>query len=188
MTIDANSLEPGEQLLWHDKPDVAAYSSRNGLTAKTFYLGFFALLAGTLLALYGRPNGTRESVFDLGPALILVGVGVMYFPLRIWHEPRRTHYAMTNQRAIVETWGLLLRNRISVPFSEIRKIEVREPPYGKTGDLIFRDYVYDSDNGLQVSRGGFLAIADVRKVEQLLRKPVESQVLDHRRRGAVHDD
>jgi hypothetical protein len=169
MTIDPRSLEPGEQLLWYGKPDVEAYSERKGLTNKGFVLGLAALIAGLLLGLYGSATRFEGAGPQLFVVLTSIGAIVMYIPLRLRWKVRRIRYGVTDRRAIIENPGWLLRNRISLPFSQIRRIEVCEFPRRKFGDVIFWDYVIpNADDGPIASRGGFFAIENAGEVERLL--------------------
>jgi len=164
MTIEAKSLEPGERLLWHGMPDVGTYYRRRNPVG--FSKGL-ALLAGGVVLAGGASLYTNTSVASawwLLPALL--AVALLYLPFRVRQDARRTSYALTDRRAIIERPGVLLRNRVSVPYSEIERIEVRN---GNFGDLLFRDYVTQSEDGFQVTRDGFFAIANVREVERLLR-------------------
>jgi hypothetical protein len=167
MTINSDMLQPGERFLWRDKPDVDAYCERR--TPIGFFVGFGLLAVGSAVAAYGYLHGDADSTAVFGAVMALVGAALLYLPFRVRREARRTIYALTDRRAIIEAPGALLHSRISVPFSEIRLIEVRHDIFG---DILFRDYVGQSEEGFQVTRDGFFAIADVQKVERLLRSAV----------------
>ena len=164
MTIEAKSLEPGERLLWHGMPDVGTYYRRRNPVG--FSKGL-ALLAGAVILAGGAYLYADTSfAFPWWLLPVLLAAALVYLPLRVRQDARRTSYALTDRRAIIERPGVLLRNRVSVPYSEIERIEVRN---GNFGDLLFRDYVTQSEDGFQVTRDGFFAIANVREVERLLR-------------------
>jgi uncharacterized membrane protein YdbT with pleckstrin-like domain len=183
MTIDPSSLEPGEMLLWHDRPNVDYFSERNFLYGH--WIGFLLLITGAILATfeYLRLNHSSD-LHALAGFLIAVGAFLASRPLWVQRDLRRTLYALTDRRAIIERRGVLLTNRASVPFSEIRRIDVRD---AKFGDIIFQDYVVQTEDGLQNTRGGFYAIADVQSVERLLRKQVERARESHSK-AAAHGD
>jgi hypothetical protein len=168
MTINAGSLDPGERLLWQDKPDVNAYCERKPLSGFWIGCGLVAL-AATITAFGFSENGLNSESQVIIGALLLFGAFLLYRPLLVRRAVRKTMYALTDRRAIIEVPGILLRNRVSVPFSEIRRIEVHD---GIFGDVIFRDCVQQSEDGMQFSRDGFWAIANVQKVERLLRTEI----------------
>jgi hypothetical protein len=168
MTIEANSLEPGEQLLWRDRPDVKAYRERVP-TRVWVALGLPAVGAAVVISYF--QSGASSELQVLIATLLLGGIFSLCMPLRMWRESRQTEYALTDRRAIIERPGFVVRNRVSVPFSAIRHVELRNGT--TTGDLIFRDFFQQSDHGLENTRDGFFAIANAQEVEQLLRAEVE---------------
>ena len=125
---------------------------------------------GAALAAYAWIYGESSSISQFWMLPALLGAALLYLPFRVRHDAQRTQYALTDRRAIIEKPGVLLRNRISVPLSNIRLIEVRN---GIFGDILFRDFVAEDENGLQVTRDGFFAVANVQDVEQLLRSAIE---------------
>src|SRR5262245_32573197 len=165
--IDAKSLEPGEQLLWRDKPNLEAYCKR--IVARR-WIGFGLLAIGAALAILYFKGATNTESKMIAGALLLGGVIALYTPPMMWLRARRTTYAVTDRRAIMERPGLLFRNRVSVPFSEIRRIETRYAPFG---DLVFRDFIQQTEHELQNTRDGFFAIANVQSVERTLRLAIE---------------
>jgi hypothetical protein len=169
MTIDAHSLEQGEHLLWQGTPEIEAFCARKSLPPRWVGLSFLAL--GLICAVYEflltKPN--PEAVAFIIIFLVIAGA-ILYLPLRFRRNARRTRYALTDRRAIIETPGLLLRNRVSVPFAEMRLIETNRT---SPGDLLFRDYVGGGGEGPPtVTRDGFFAIANVEDVERLLRAEI----------------
>ena len=175
MTIDPRSLDPGEQLLWTDRPIIDAYCRRKGqdgflASCQALPLVLVLLAFGTVLAGFGITHG-GTAIFGVGLALVLFALAALYLPVRVRRDARRTSFAITDRRAIIETPGLLLRNRISVPCSEIQTIEVRD---GVSDDVLFRDHEVKSEHGSHFERDGFLAIKDASKVSRLLRSTVEN--------------
>jgi len=166
--IDPNSLDPGERILWHDSPDVATYCRHRKSIG--FSIGAVLLAIGSALAGYALINGSSDSISNYWPLPVLLGGALLYLPFRTRRAARRTRYALTDRRAIIETPGVLLRNRVSVPLAEVRLLETRRGPFG---DLLFRDFVGESGHGFDVTRDGFFAIANVERVEQLFRSAVE---------------
>jgi|EndMetStandDraft_8_1072994.scaffolds.fasta_scaffold305229_2 hypothetical protein len=165
--IDAKSLEPGEQLLWRGKPNLEAYCKR--ISARR-WIGFGLLAIGAALAILYFEEVSNTQSNAISGALLLGGIIALCMPIRIWGEALRTGYALTDQRAIIERPSILLRNRVSVTFSEIRRIETRYAPFG---DLVFRDFFQQTEQGLHNTRDGFFAIANVQSVERTLRSAIE---------------
>jgi hypothetical protein len=175
MTIDPSSLEPGEQLLWSDGPNFRAYCKRkssNGFlgTRSGFAAGLAFAASGIALGAFEFAQNQTNSTFSVSLILFLIGAAMLYLPARIRRDAKRTSYALTDRRAIVETPGLLLRNRISVPYSEIESIEIQR---GVSDDILFRDYAVQTENGYHTGRDGFLALTDAPKIERLLRSAAE---------------
>jgi hypothetical protein len=166
MTIDRDSLEPGEQLLWSGGPEAEAYIGRYSWSG--FGPGLALMAAAFLLLAFEPLVPASFSAATLVSLLFLAAAVLLVMALRRRRQARHTQYGVTNRRAIIEMPGVLLRNRVSVPFNEIRRIEVKPP-----GDLLFRDYVSESENGQRFIRDGFLALPNVYAVEQLLRSAIE---------------
>jgi hypothetical protein len=172
MTIERQSLEPGERLLWEGRPDFKAYLENNafplhrpGIAAAV--LAFGLLVAGRAYFLPGE--GYEEvAMFAFVASAILV-----YARYRLRRDARGIRYALTDKRAIVDRPGSLLRNNCSVPFSEACEITVH---YGEYGDLIFAYTPPDLEAG-SFHPIGFYAIENVREVEQILRSAIAGRVL-----------
>jgi hypothetical protein len=164
MTIDTSTLEPGEKLLWHGKPDVRIYCERKASLGFRAGIGVLVLAVASAAFQYFQPR-------LIATVLFVVAAVLLYFPLRLRRIALRIEYGLTDRRAIIEVPGLLLRNRVSVPLSEVKRIDVQN---ANPADLLFRDYSTESENGTHFLRDGFYAIPDAFKVEQLLRSAVRS--------------
>jgi hypothetical protein len=169
MTIDPASLEPGEQLLWSDKPDMKAYCERRPSTGFGLGLTFVALAAAVGVYQFfqgGAVSDARLFIF----VLLLLATLFLYLPFRVRHNARRTLYVLTDRRAIIETLGILLYNRVSVRLSEIELVEIHD---GRHGDVIFGNYAGHPEHKFQIPREGFFAIANVEEVGRMLRAAIE---------------
>ena len=170
MTIDSDTLEPGEKLLWQGGPDVKAYCERKAPIGFRAGLMLLAIAAACAAFQYFLQANTNSVAQLLTASLCVIAAILLYFPLRVWRIARRTEYAVTDRRAIIQEPGLLARNRLSVPLSEVRRIEVQNQ---NPGDVLFRDFVGQSEHGLYFIRDGFFAIPNAETVERLLRSAVE---------------
>src|SRR5262249_23754299 len=153
-----------EKLLWSGMPDPRRYALRKSWLLFLFGIIFFLWVSASL-----TPTGTLffivMTAFALSP---------------VWHYMRgmRTTYAVTDQRVVIDIAGTMPR-RISVPLNQIPFIDMRVRGDG-SGDLFFKN-LGDSE---AVQRIGFMAIPDVRRVEQLLRRAVDaSQRSDSQAQG-----
>jgi hypothetical protein len=63
--------------------------------------------------------------------------------------------------------------RFSVPLEQIRFVDTR-PSAGDAGSILFKETATrDGEGGTTISREGFVAIADVDRVDRLLRQAIE---------------
>ena len=170
MTIDSNTLEPGEKLLWRGTPDAKAYCERKAPVGFRAGLMLLAIAAACTAFQYFLQINANSVAQLLTALLCVIAAVLLYLPLRVWQIARRTEYAVTDRRAIIQEPGLLLRNRVSVPLSEMRRIEVQNQ---NPGDILFRDCVGQSEHGLYFIRDGFFAIPNAEAVERLLRSAAE---------------
>jgi hypothetical protein len=107
--------------------------------------------------------------------ILMVGPALMLSPAWYFFEAKRTSYAVTDRRAVIDLIGLL-PVRTSVPLGRIALIQAR-PRGGDTGHVHF---LHIDDPGPEVQliktihREGFVAVSDVCRVERLLRNAVDS--------------
>ena len=105
-----------------------------------------------------------------GVPFVLAGFGMLSSPYWMMREAKKTAYVITDRRAIVLAGGprgsTVIRSFEPDRLKDIRLVQKADG----TGDLIFeRTWALD-DHGMQTSRTdhGFLAIADVRSIEQTI--------------------
>src|SRR5262245_29359267 len=79
--IEPDSLEPGERLLWRDRPDVATYCQRRGTVH--FALGAALLALGAAVAAYAWSYGDTDSAAKFWWLPTLLGAGLLSLPLRV---------------------------------------------------------------------------------------------------------
>jgi hypothetical protein len=171
MTIDRTSLDPGERLLWEGRPDRAAYRAWRDPVG---FAGLYPLTGGMVVALIQYLTDYASALNALAALLIVIGIALLLVPFRVWREARNAAYAVTDRRAIIERPGLLLRNRISVPLADIRRVDVGAgAAIGTAADVMFRDYTSESEHGTEFGRDGFIAVRDASRIGAMLRAAVE---------------
>jgi len=176
MTIDPRILDPGETLIWSDRTMPLVYALRKSWSIFLFGIVFFSFAVFWTL---GVAKGGAQMDAQLGiPAwlfgipFILVGACMLISPL--WHLWRglRTTYVLTSKRALIAIAGPFAR-RFSVPLDQIRFVDMR-PSSGGAGSILFKETAgSDGEGGTTISREGFIAIADVNRVDKLLREAIE---------------
>ena len=186
MTIDPRLIDADEKLLWSGRPSALRYAFKKSWSGFLFGLVFFGFSA---FWIYGAATHGRNvegwmgiPFWAFGVPFLIVGGVMVLSPL--WHLFRglRTTYVLTNRRALTTTPPPFAQ-RLSVPLAQIRFIDMR-PTADGTGDIyFFKETVTGDSDGQSVRRDGFIAIADVARAEQLLRRAIERSV-DTRREGA----
>ncbi len=172
MTIDQDSLEPGERVLWQGKPDVEAYCRRRELTVPPRWIGPSVLTVAVTSAALAYWTGDVTDGFTVTAAtLLLVGALATYVRLRYLRDAGRVSYALTNRRAIIDRAGAVPPNRASVPYSDMPDVVVRDGPHG---DVLFRVCGTQTEEGPRTWLDGFLAIENPRTVAGILRSAREA--------------
>ena len=177
-------LRTGERLLWVGQPNPRRASRAAwpivlfGIPWTAFAV-FWVLMASGIMFGAGGPGGGFGAAFACFPLFglpfILVGIGMLTAPVWLRRAARRTCYALTDRRAIVwrAGWSGAVEVRSYEPASLTRMVRTEYPD--GTGDLVFEEgltYTYDSSNRRmpRTWRQGFLAIRDVRRIEELVRR------------------
>lgn len=183
-------LRDDEQLLWVGQPRPSCYARRSiflvlfGIPWTAFALFWMAGASGMLFAgTRTSPGGAGVhggvvalfSCFPLfGLPFVAIGLGMLSSPYWLRRQARRTCYALTDRRAILRQAGVFgsVDTRSYEP-AALGRIHRREYA-GGCGDLVFEEVVSfgrdsDGDRTTNTTRYGFLAIEEVREVENLLR-------------------
>ncbi|MGB7325088.1 MAG: hypothetical protein WBD31_09465 [Rubripirellula sp.] len=176
-----SELKPGETVIW------AATPLARFMTVKSTGIFVFAI-PWTLFSLFwiAGASGFQVPQFDgpgdlfplFGVPFVLVGLGMLCYPILNYRNAFRTCYLLTNRRALTfeREWGRTIVRSFSP-----RQLTVvyRKQSSDGSGDLIFNAKRWkDSDGHSHSEEIGFLTIADVQEVEQKLKAMVDS----HRRR------
>jgi hypothetical protein len=105
-----------------------------------------------------------------GIPFILVGLGMLSSPFWIKRAAKGTAYVITDRRAIVIQGGW--RGTVNVrSFEPERLVDLRRKEHADgSGDLVFtQDIRRDSDGDRHTTEVGFMAIADVKSVEEIVK-------------------
>ena len=166
-----DELRSGESLLWMGKP------IPKRLAMKTMPIILFAI-PWTAFALFWTAGAAGfkfpqfNQGFDLFPLFglpfILIGLGMFCSPLWMVWKAKRTAYVLTNKRAILFDGGrsTTIRSFYLGKLDKLRRIQHADG----SGDLIFdREVKVDSEGDNQTTDHGFLAINNVKKVEDHVR-------------------
>lgn len=169
-------LTGGERVVWLDQP-IAGRMARTGIPAVIFGIPWTAFaIFWTGAAAWGVSQAGEDPgwfrLFPLwGIPFILIGLAMLSSPFWLYRSAKRSVYVLTDRRAIVFTAGHRGSHSIRSLFpASLQSIERKQHADG-SGDLVLvRDVSRDND-GDRVSKPiGFLAVRDVRTVEELMRK------------------
>jgi hypothetical protein len=171
-----SELESGELLLWRAQP-VASKFARGGLCLVAFAVPWTAFaLFWEIMALkiaFGGNMGDNPMRFIFpifGLPFVAIGFGMLSAPH--WLRRRAAHsvYAVTDRRALLLVAGWFSGHTVrSFPIANLSIVEHRKNDDG-SGDLIFqRKEWVDSDGDRRQQEVGFIAVPDVREVEEIIR-------------------
>ena len=114
-----------------------------------------------------------DNSFDLftliGYVSIIVGMGIVCSPVWMLWKARRTAYVLTNKRAILfdGVWSTEIRSYWPANLKNLRRTQNSDG----SGDLIFdRELNVDNDGKKKIVNRGFIAIRNVKKVEERVRQ------------------
>jgi hypothetical protein len=164
-----SELKPGESLHWAGQPDPGRFM-RRGFLLWLFFIPWTAFsLFGTGMAYgFSRVAPSPFNWFPLfGLPFVLVGLGGLALPFWRRYKARTIIYAVTDQRAITIEGGFSTTVR-SYLLANLGGIERKEYRDGY-GDLVLRKETFvDSEGSRSTREEGFFAIADVRRVENVV--------------------
>jgi hypothetical protein len=180
-------LSPQELLIWSGRPQAVNRLVLQSTPKAIMGLAFIVLTLvwmvlvvsggnnnwdkGQAVAPFAKHNIIIAALADLW--MIPPSLYLLFWPLRTWRRLRRTHYALTDRRALVIAPGFAGRtNTKSFTADELRLMRVEDHRDG-TGDLIFAC----PPTWVRVAETvGFLGIDQVRDVEALVRQTLMSRV------------
>jgi hypothetical protein len=158
----ANELAADEKLLWVGQPraDLAARPVWILIPMGIFFAGF-ALFWTALAPWFMAPCGVP---------FIAIGIFLLASPIWLRALARKTLYALTDRRAIIFKPSWFGRVHVhSFTAAGLGQMSRKERPDG-SGDLVFQVYTTGFGENARSEAQGFLAIDDVRHVEDLIRR------------------
>lgn len=163
-------LKSGERVVWAGQPVPGRFARRS----LRFVLFAIPWTAFALFWVAGA-SGFKMPDFSHGPGLfplfgvpfVLIGCGMLSSPLWMRRKARRTAYVITNRRALIMdagVWGTVtMRSFEPHRLGDLRRVQHADG----SGDLVFdRTWASDGDGGRQSTDHGFLAIENVKAVEE----------------------
>ncbi len=191
-------LRPGERLRWATRPRPRAWSTTSGSIAG---LGLIILTVSIGSSYRTLTDPQRLAEMELWPDLgsqavsfivsespeYLVGIYLLFSPLRYRRQLQRALYLITNKRALVFAPPIYPAPGIVVFDWRLRRGMdiVREE--GRTpdlGNLLFEDYEANGPAGEFIApsfRHGFIRLGNMRRAEQELRNALDARSLRRRK-------
>ncbi|UXX81614.1 aspartate carbamoyltransferase catalytic subunit [Roseovarius pelagicus] len=164
----AGILDPGETILWQDRPD-------SGFTLRPSQIGitlFGMAFAGFALFWMVMASQAGGGFWMFGLIHFSVGVGIIASAL-MWGPYRRRHtwYTLTDRRAFIATHLPVVGRRLkSYPITEDSVLDFQS---GDLSTIIFHDERKRGKNGYYTVKIGFERIRDGEKVYRLMRDAQE---------------
>jgi hypothetical protein len=150
-------LEAGESLTWVGQPKPAR-------RMKSGFGGWLFFLPWTVIAVIS----SEDILSPLGLFFLLVGVIGLSSPFWLRHKATSTIYAISDRRSFSIEGAMSITVR-SYRARDIAGIERMEHPDG-SGDLVFLTERYRNSDADRTGQEGFLAIDNVRHVQELIEK------------------
>ncbi len=170
-TLVDNELDHDEKIVWLGRPDPKA-AGRGYLPIQLFAIPWTAFSIFWICGAAGFKIPDFKQGFDFFPLFgipfLLIGIGMLTAPIWGKRLASQSVYVLTNRRAILfkkEFTGMSIR---SFKPDQLRSLERKQHADG-SGDLIFTQEVTGhGDNGPHIGKVGFLGVANVKQVEDLV--------------------
>jgi hypothetical protein len=170
-----NELQPGEFIRWIEQP-IPRFFTASSIGSVLFGIPW------TSFAIFWMWGASRFKLPDIREGLqpdhlgdlvsatfVLIGFGMLSFPIWEWQAARKTVYLVTDKRAISIHSGWSTTIRIYLP-NQLKDIYRKERADG-TGDVIISIRRWkDSDGDNMSEEIGFLGVRNPREVENMLRQ------------------
>jgi len=168
-------LADGEELIWAAQPDPRRFALKSlpivlfGIPFTAFALFWIAGASG-----FKIPDFSKEIAFFplFGIPFVLIGLGMLSAPFWMMRKARRTAYVITARRAIIFQggWSTKIRSFGPEDLQDLRRRQRRDG----SGDVVFtKEISYGNQGRHRIKDIGFLAIPDVKEVEDLLEEIVK---------------
>jgi hypothetical protein len=107
-----------------------------------------------------------------GVPFILIGLGMLSSPYWLARKAKNTCYILTDRRAIIVDGGVFGSRTIHSFQPERLTAMSRTERKDGSGDLVFEQFTTRQGSGHTTTRRGFIAIDNVRDVEELVNQMV----------------
>lgn len=175
-------LDSGEKITWIGAP-IARRMAAKSLPIVLFAIPWtaFALFWMAGAAGFRMPDLTNlpRLAFSLfGIPFVLIGFGMLSAPYWMMRKAKKTAYVLTTARAIIFSGGFSTTVRSFAP-DRLTDLQRKQRADG-SGDLVFeRTLSYNNDGGRRTTDVGFLAIPDVKGVEDRVRQLAAGSAKDN---------
>jgi hypothetical protein len=175
-------LQSGERIAWMDQP-IPGRMARGSLGLVIFGIPWTAFAVfWMVMAAKGVSNtkgGAITWLFPLfGLPFVLIGIGMLSSPYWARRRAQRMAYVITDRRAIIFQGGW--RGSVNVRSFEPSTLKgdlQRKQHADGSGDLIFAQELRRGSKGRQYTANiGFLAVRDVKAVEEMVRTLAQKTV------------
>jgi hypothetical protein len=175
-------LQSGERIAWMDQP-IPGRMARGSLGLVIFGIPWTAFAVfWMVMAAKGVSNtkgGAITWLFPLfGLPFVLIGIGMLSSPYWARRRAERMAYVITDRRAIIFQGGW--RGSVNVRSFEPSALKgdlQRKQHADGSGDLIFAQELRRGSKGRQYTTNiGFLAVRDVKAVEEMVRTLAQKTV------------
>jgi hypothetical protein len=173
-----SELQSNERITWLEQP-IPGRLARSTLPIVLFGIPWTAFaIFWTASAAWGTSKAGDAGFFRAFPLFglpfILIGLGMLSSPFWVRRSAKRSAYVLTDRRAILFRAGW--RGTVSVRSFEPQRLTDlrRKQRTDGSGDLVFaQDIRRDSDGDRHSTDVGFLAVRDVKSVEEMVRALVQ---------------
>ncbi len=163
------ALAPDERVLWVGWPSPGRMA-RRGLRVALFGIVWMAVIVFVALSRAEGPLGLGALWRRPFLALAMLGLVMLYIPVPLMRQARRTVYVLTNRRTIYFGGGAVH----SAALTRVSDIRVLKEYSDGSGDLVWHAAV-EGEGGWTGRRGKFAAVPNVRQVERILREAVRAR-------------
>jgi hypothetical protein len=167
-------LQSGERIVWMDQP-IPGRIARSAWPLVMFGIPWTAFsLFWIVMATKGVASSKDAGPFWLFPLFglpfVLIGFGMLSGPYWAKRGARRTAYVLTDRRAIIfKASGRGSMNVRSFEPGALTELNRTQYPDG-AGDLVFTEDLRRGSKGrTYTTRIGFMAVRDVKSVEEMVR-------------------
>jgi hypothetical protein len=172
-------LQPDERISWIEMPIPTFFTPKSkkffpfGIVWTLFVVFWICAAAGFATPQFKEASDPFQVITILFPLFgvpfLLIGIGMLLFPIFEYRKALKTVYAITDRRAITLEAGWSRKVR-SFPSSELANVYRKEKRNG-TGDVIITiDKKADSEGNTIAEPLGFLRIREPKAVERMLKE------------------